>query len=86
MVVVGVDTCERVGGEVGSSLASSKVYICFIFCRIQLIISKITMIIRNFLFTSVTLKTRPHLFINVCCAKIIIVNVCRDINKFGKAL
>lgn len=41
MVVVGVDAFEGVGGKVGSSLVFSKVHICFILWRIQLIISKI---------------------------------------------
>lgn len=49
-VAVGLDACEGVGGEEARVLTAGKVHICFILCRIQLIISTITMIIRDLIF------------------------------------
>lgn len=44
---MGVDDSEVVSGEQGRVLVSNKVPICFLLCRIQLIISTISMITRD---------------------------------------
>lgn len=69
-------------------LTSGKVHICLIFCRIPLIISTITVIVRDFFFflPQLTLEKLSYLFVPVCCAKSIIFFVYHDINKFGEAL